>query len=216
MTFSWSTATSPWWMTFSRGLWVKEKGQHSSAPFGPFQWSEIHWYCWSFSQSFLSRICCLSFFHWLWMFDSLSDIWCSNHESWLMISWLDAHEFMRHSICHRSEQELSVSTWNYEEWYQTYFRMFVRLKHSAHSPESPSYSRNKIRPLDWNRFFHNNFRFANLRWQTKARETEMSREWTIEQDPQKDDWSFYPFNRLRPNLRTDTVCRYRVFLSQDG
>jgi hypothetical protein len=53
----------------------------------------------SFSQRFLSRICCLSFFHWLWKFDSLSDIWCSNRESRLTITWSDTHEFMGHPIC---------------------------------------------------------------------------------------------------------------------
>jgi hypothetical protein len=29
---------------FSRGPWVTENGQHSSAPFGPFRRSEIRWY----------------------------------------------------------------------------------------------------------------------------------------------------------------------------
>jgi hypothetical protein len=41
----------------------------------------------------------LSFFHWLWRFDSLSDIRCSNRESWLTISRSDGQEFMEHSLC---------------------------------------------------------------------------------------------------------------------
>jgi hypothetical protein len=50
------------------------------------------------SSTFFSGICCLSSFHWLWRFHSLSDIWCSNRESWLTIPWLDDHELMRYSI----------------------------------------------------------------------------------------------------------------------
>jgi hypothetical protein len=49
-------------------------------------------------QPFLSRICCLSFFHGLWRFDSLSDIWCSNRECGLTIPRPKAHEVMGHSI----------------------------------------------------------------------------------------------------------------------
>jgi hypothetical protein len=36
MTFSWSTATSSWWMAFFERPFSRRKGQHSSAPFGPF------------------------------------------------------------------------------------------------------------------------------------------------------------------------------------
>jgi hypothetical protein len=50
----------------------------------------------SLFQPFLSRIWCSSFFHWLWRFDSLNDIWCSNRESWLTIRRSDAYEFMGH------------------------------------------------------------------------------------------------------------------------
>jgi hypothetical protein len=67
--FSWSTATSSWWiwMTFFERSWVAEKGQHSSAPFAlfapfapfapftpfaPFRRSELFWYFSSFFNHF--------------------------------------------------------------------------------------------------------------------------------------------------------------------
>jgi hypothetical protein len=53
-------------------------------------------------HGYLSRICCLRFFHWLWRFNSLSDIWCPNRESWLTIPRSSAHEFMAHPILHDS------------------------------------------------------------------------------------------------------------------
>jgi hypothetical protein len=46
----------------------------------------------------------LSFFRWLWRFDSLGDIWCFNRESLVIIPRSDVHEFMEHLIiCWRQQ-----------------------------------------------------------------------------------------------------------------